>query len=209
MKGNLLIVGMGQGLGRKLVELKNDYDHVIGISRSRIDVTDDKLIQLHCDIKNLDTAEVAKLPGDIELVIYLVSEWGESSQMLVEEFDKFTNSGPRALLNLFHLLKAQNKLKAGAVIVSVGSIASQFDHYSKRSHPMYASAKLLQKTIMSKLAATNPDYRFAVLTLGSLQHLGYASVVDAVRSIKSLAATSQFIELELLPANDIAGFDCA
>lgn len=110
-------------------------------------------------------------------------------------------------LNLFHLLKAQNKLKAGAVVVSVGSIASQFDHYSKSSHPMYATAKQLQKTIVSKLAATNPDYRFAVLTLGSLQQLGYTSVVAAIRSIKSLAANSQFIELELLPAGDITHFD--
>ena len=80
MNVNLLIVGMGQGLGRHLLELKSEYAQVIGISRGGIDVADDKLIQLNCDIKNLDVTEIAKLADNIELVIYLVSEWAESSK---------------------------------------------------------------------------------------------------------------------------------
>ena len=37
--------------------------------------------------------------------------------MLVEEYDRFTNAGPRGLLNAFHLLKESGKLQEVALVI--------------------------------------------------------------------------------------------
>lgn len=208
MKDNLLIVGMGNGLGYHLMELKDDFDHVIGISRSENAIKESKLTQIKCDVNRIDASVIQKIPEHISLVVYIVSEWGESSDMLVDEYDRFTNSGPRGFLNTFQLLKESGKLKEGALVVSIGSISSQhaMSRYVKSSHPINSTSKLLQKTLISKLATCNVDYRFALLTLGSFEYLGYSTIVEAIRSIKSLSRVSQFIELELLPAGDIEDF---
>ena len=68
--------------------------------------------------------------------------------MLVEEYDRFTNAGPRGLLNAFHLLKESGKLQKGALVISIGSISSQLamQRYSKSSYLINATSKLLQKT---------------------------------------------------------------
>ena len=207
MKGSLLIVGMGEGLGSHLLELKDRFDHVVGISRSRLNIDDPDLTQIEGDVSKVDSSFVNNLPDDIASVIYIVSEWGESADMLIEEYDRFTNSGPRGFLNLFQLLKEAGKLRRDALIVSIGSISSQHAtvRYNKSSYPINSTSKLLQKTLISKLATCNPDYKFALLTLGSFDYLGYPTIVEAVSNIHSLSKSTQFIELELLPARDIQG----
>ena len=208
MKGNLLILGMGNGLGAHLLKLKADFDHVIGVCRTANTIEENKLIQIECDIAHIDPPVIEKIPGPISLVVYIASEWGESSDMLVEEYDRFTQTGPRGFLNTFQLLKNAGKLEKGALILSIGSISSQLalGRYAKSAYPINSTSKLLQKTLVSKLATCNPDYRFALLTLGSFEYLGYSAIVEAVSNLKSLSKVAQFSELELLPAGDIK--DC-
>ena len=188
-----------------MLELQDEFDDIVSISRTEKNIEVGNLKQIVCDINEISPSVICQVPDSISLVVYVVSEWGETSNMLIEEYDRFTNTGPRGFLNTFNLLKNSGKLNKGALVLSIGSIASQLalGRYSKSDYPINSVSKLLQKTLISQLATCNSDFRFSLLTLGSFEHLGYPAIIDSIRHLRSLSKVAQFSELELFAKDDI------
>ena len=169
MSSTLLVVGGSKGLGRYLLEELGEFPERIGVSRGLPESKPNfQHIQSSAEDFHRHLSMLNETP--ISLFVYAASAWGESSKVESTEYKDFMQSGPQGLLSSFNALKDSSLLAENALIVSIGSTASEeaLSISSRSSYPIYSIAKLTQKALVVQLARTNPEYRFATITVGSI-----------------------------------------
>jgi len=205
MKNIALVLGYGGGIGKHLFDELAEFDQKIAVSRSSANGNFDYSIQ--CDIKKFSDY-VDQISGNVSLVVYVPSEFGESREVKLEEYDDFMETGPRGLLSCFHSLHENGKLAEDALFLSIGSTASSQPYFATaKGNPMYVIAKSAQKAIVAKLTGAYSQYRFATITLGGIQDgdegVGYSNITKTIRHIYSMQNGVRYTDIELKSSIDI------
>lgn len=209
MGKSVLIIGFGKGIGGRLVGKLDGFSQYVGVSRSANCAVEGVL---HIQSRAEDLPKhVDQIKSKVSLVIYAASEFGESAEMLTEEYDQFMNAGPRGALAAFNALKDEGLLEEGALFIGIGSISSENVPSREYAHQVYSIAKFTQKTIMARLAAQHPKYRFATITLGSIgedagnadKGIGYEHVIRTIEYLYAVSSRSNYSEVELVSALDL------
>lgn len=205
---NVIVIGVGKGLGKYLIKNLSDFDQKISVSRS--EQTDiQSSLHLKTDVYNLSNSIDCLNKESISLVVYIPSEWWESWDVKLDEFEKFISTGPKGLLSCTETLINKNLLTKDALIVSIGSTASEeaMSVRNNSAHPIYSIAKITQKALVSQLARANKNLRFSTITLGSIgtdeTGVGYKNIQKTIEYLFSLSPWVWYSEIELSAKSDI------
>ncbi|MCS0431697.1 hypothetical protein [Vibrio diabolicus] len=182
----ILIVGGSKGLGRFLatnVQGKETYT----ISRSKL--VEDGVASVRIDVSPEKKPDYTCFKGvKFDIIVYLASMWGESSELTTNELIEFMNVGPIGYLNLVNELNALGSLNDKCNIVSSGSTAELSE---SSEYPAFALSKRLLKDISSQLQNVYRDYRFTHFTIGGIGHaeeerIEYSSVLEIINMLTKL-----------------------
>ncbi|MCR9625448.1 hypothetical protein NB520_01755 [Vibrio antiquarius] len=182
----ILIVGGSKGLGRFLatnLQGKETYT----ISRSKL--VEDGVASVRLDVSPEKKPDYTCFKGvKFDIIVYLVSMWGESSKLTTNELIEFMNVGPIGYLNLVNELNALGSLNDKCNIVSIGSTAELSE---SSEYPAFALSKRLLKDISSQLQNVYRDYRFTHFTIGGIGHteeerIEYSSVLEIINMLTKL-----------------------
>ena len=182
----ILIVGGSKGLGRFLatnLQGKETYT----ISRSKL--VEDGVVSVRIDVSPEKKPDYTCFKGvKFDIIVYLASMWGESSELTTNELIEFMNVGPIGYLNLVNELNALGSLNDKCNIVSIGSTAELSE---SSEYPAFALSKRLLKDISSQLQNVYRDYRFTHFTIGGIGHaeeerIEYSSVLEIINMLTKL-----------------------
>lgn len=199
MKKSILVIGHGKGIGDHLFLNFNEFQHKIGVSRSKPEKKS-SIQNICCDVTDFES-HVDLIENRVSIVVYVPSEFGESGTLEREEYNKFMETGPQGLLNCFYALKDNELLTDDALIVSIGSTASRASDNPAMVHKAYSIAKATQKAILAQLAGAHKDYRYANITLGGIEDgdkgVGYDNISQTIRHIYGMNRGVRYTEIEL------------
>jgi len=204
---NILIIGAGEGMGKALTEGLSNFDQIYTISRKE-DFCVDGTIHIQSDASK--SIEVNTIDNDsLDLVIYIPSLWGTDSEMSETEFDDYMAVGPKGFLKSFNTLRENSKLKDNALVVSIGSTASEtaLQISDNPSSSIYSLAKLTQKSLVIQLMQKYKQYRFLNFTLGSIGDddggVGYSNIVNTINHIYTMKNGVRYSEVTLASEVDV------
>lgn len=209
MKNNQVIVGFGDGMGGALAEAGKNYDATYAYSRTKKKGAD-KVIQIQCDIAN--GIDVSMIPlKSVQLFVYIISKWDSQSDLTDAEFKEYFEVGPSGFLASFNSLKDAGCLADDALIVGIGSTASEgatrFAYNS--SAGMYSVSKLTQKALVIQLMRKYKQYRYMNLTLGSINDwdgvpgVGYKNVINTIKHFENAERGLRYSESILVSNLDV------
>ncbi|MCG6221175.1 hypothetical protein [Vibrio diabolicus] len=179
----ILIVGGSKGLGRFLATNLQDIE-TYTISRSKL--VEDGVASVRLDVSPEKKPDYTCFKGvEFDIIVYLASMWGESSELTTNELIEFMNVGPIGYLNLVNELNALGSLNDKCNIVSIGSTAELSE---SSEYPAFALSKRLLKDISSQLQNVYRDYRFTHFTIGGIGHaeeerIEYSSVLEIINTL--------------------------
>ncbi|RXJ72730.1 hypothetical protein CS022_13930 [Veronia nyctiphanis] len=182
----VLIVGGSKGLGKYLASnVHNAETYMI----ARSEQSDERISNFCIDVnpeKKPDYSCFDNIKFDI--VVYLVSMWGESSSLKTDELVDFMNVGPLGYLNLVNELHSQESLGEKCSIVSIGSTAEMPDG---TRYPAYSLSKKLLKDISCQLQNIHQSYRFTHFTIGSIgqreeERIEYSSILEIINTLSKM-----------------------
>lgn len=182
----ILIVGGSKGLGRFLAtNLQGTETYTI--SRSKL--VEDGVASVRLDVSPEKKPDYTCFKGvKFDIIVYLASMWGESSELTTNELIEFMHVGPIGYLNLVNELNALGSLNDKCNIVSIGSTAELSE---SSEYPAFALSKRLLKDISSQLQNVYRDYRFTHFTIGGIGHaeeerIEYSSVLEIINMLAKL-----------------------
>ncbi|MBS9926135.1 hypothetical protein R7Q46_22990 [Vibrio sp. 811] len=182
----ILIVGGSKGLGRFLATNLQGTE-IYAISRSKL--VDEGVASVCIDVDPGKKPDYTCFKGvEFDIIVYLASMWGESSELTTNELIEFMNVGPIGYLNLVNELNALGSLNDKCNIVSIGSTAELSE---SSEYPAFALSKRLLKDISSQLQNVYRDYRFTHFTIGGIGHaeeerIEYSSVLEIINMLTKL-----------------------
>lgn len=182
----ILIVGGSKGLGRFLATNLQDTE-TYTISRSKL--VEDGVASVRLDVSPEKKPDYTCFKGvEFDIIVYLASMWGESSELTTNELIEFMNVGPSGYLNLVNELNALGSLNDKCNIVSISSTAELSE---SSEYPAFALSKRLLKDISSQLQNVYRDYRFTHFTIGGIGHaeeerIEYSSVLEIINTLTKL-----------------------
>ncbi|MCG6235946.1 hypothetical protein [Vibrio diabolicus] len=182
----ILIVGGSKGLGRFLATNLQDTE-TYTISRSKL--VEDGVASVRLDVSPEKKPDYTCFKGvEFDIIVYLASMWGESSELTTNELIEFMNVGPIGYLNLVNELNALGSLNDKCNIVSIGSTAELSE---SSEYPAFALSKRLLKDISSQLQNVYRDYRFTHFTIGGIglaeeERIEYSSVLEIINTLTKL-----------------------
>ncbi|ARV72845.1 MULTISPECIES: hypothetical protein [Vibrio harveyi group] len=179
----ILIVGGSKGLGKYLASnIHNAEIYMI----ARTEQNDERISSFSIDVNPEKKPDYSCLKSvKFDIVVYLVSMWGESSNLTTVELADFMNVGPLGYLNLVNELHSQESLSEKCSIVSIGSTAELSD---STQYPAFTLSKKLLKDVSGQLQNIHHCYRFTHFTIGGIgqgeeERIEYFSVLEIINTL--------------------------
>lgn len=206
---SILIIWAWKWLGTSLLKEKHNFHNIYTVSRT-ISTEIPGVTHIVWDVtKDLDFSKIEKLSLDI--VVYIPSLWGTSSEISCKEFDEYMDVWPRWLLNCFHTLKRWEYCNMDCLFVSIGSTASEtaLNLWKNPSSSIYSMSKLAQKSALIWLSHLYKQYRYLNITLGSIWVEGdtdgvwYENIYSSIKYVSSMNTWVRYTEIQLVSRLDM------
>ena len=125
----ILIVGGSKGLGRFLATNLQGTE-IYAISRSKL--VEERVASVCIDVDPGKKPDYTCFKGvEFDIIVYLASMWGESSELTTNELIEFMNVGPIGYLNLVNELNALGSLNAKNTYTSIWKKVNAQDSLKK------------------------------------------------------------------------------